>query len=154
MISDTEIIAVIPSKGLISHSRTDADKYKILVVDDEPAVRKTLGAALSRSGFDVAYAVDGFEADRKTIQFQPHIVILDIFMPKIDGFEVCQRIKGNLDSAKMKIIAISGYESKDIQQQIFRCGADRFFLKPLNLTELISEITHLLGMNPTEGSQC
>ncbi|MCK5687334.1 response regulator [bacterium] len=137
---------LIKSKDMNCHSRASSTKYRILVVDDESAVREVLGKALNRSGFEVAYATDGFEAGLKTVKFQPDIIILDLFMPKMDGFEVCKQLKKNIDSVDIKIIAISGDENTKNQQRIFSCGADRFFLKPLNLKKLISEVNHLLGM--------
>ncbi len=143
-ITSKDLQNLIKSKNMTFSCRTDIDKYKILVVDDDPSVRNLLGKSLARKGYDVAYASDGFEAGVKTIKFEPNIVILDLFMPKMDGFEVCHQLKKNSDTSSIKIIAISGYESKENKERILSCGADRFFVKPVDIKALISEIHHLI----------
>jgi excisionase family DNA binding protein len=143
-ITREDLHNLIKSKGMTSSCRTSIGKHKILIVDDDPSVRKMLGQVLTRNEYDVIYASDGFEAGVKTIKFEPHIVILDLFMPKMDGFEVCQQLKKNSDTSAIKIIAISGYKTEENKERILSCGADRFFAKPLSIEVLISEISHLI----------
>ncbi len=143
-ITRVDLYNLIKSKEMTSSCRTSIDKHKILIVDDDPSVRKLLDQVLTRKGYDVAYASDGFEAGVKTVKFEPHVVILDLFMPKMDGFEVCQQLKKNSYTSSIKIIGISGDESKENKERILSCGADRFFVKPIDIKVLISEIHHLI----------
>ena len=97
-----------------------------------------------KNGFEVESASDGFEAGIKIIKFQPHIVILDLYMPKMDGFEVCRQLKKDRDTATIKIIAISGDEDPRNREKILNCGADCFFSKPADINVIISEIHNLI----------
>ncbi len=144
-ITREELHNLIKSKKMDCSCRADINKQKILIVDDDPPVQKLLGKVLSRKGYDLAYASDGFEAGIKIVKFKPHMVILDLFMPKMDGFEVCQQLKKSHDTSAIKIIAISGHKTKENKERILSCGADRFFLKPLDINVLMNEIHHLIG---------
>lgn len=144
-ITREDLHTLIESKKMGSGCRTDINRQKILIVDDELPVQKLLGKLLARKGYDLAYASDGFEAGIKTVKFKPHMVILDLFMPKMDGFEVCQQLKKNHDTSAIKIIAISGYKNKENKERILSCGADRFFVKPVDLNLLMNEIRDLIG---------
>ncbi|MFH2059134.1 MAG: response regulator [Pseudomonadota bacterium] len=136
---------LIKSKGMTCCSRTETNKYKVLIVDDDPSVRKLLITAFMKNGFEVDSASDGFEAGIKIVQFQPHIVILDLYMPKLDGFEVCRQLKYNNSTSNIKVIAISGYDDQNNRERILSCGADRFFGKPVNIKVIISEINNLIS---------
>lgn len=122
----------------------DFSNRKILVVDDDSSIRKALSQAFSKKGFEVKTASDGFEAGQLSVNFKPRIMILDIFMPKMDGFEVCRRIKKDSETKNIKIIAISGFDNLENREKILDCGADVFFSKPLNLKELRKEIDRII----------
>lgn len=135
---------LIKSKDMTSCSRTVINKHKILIVDDDPSVRKLFIMAFMKNGFETDSASDGFEAGIKVVKFQPHIVILDLYMPKLDGFEVCRQLKNNNGTSTIKIIAISGYTDQKNREKIISCGADRFFEKPVDMKVIIKEINHLI----------
>jgi len=118
---------------------------KVLIVDDDPAIQKLLGRALNGNGFETEYAADGFEAGMKTIIFRPHLVILDLFMPKMDGFEICRLLKESPETADIKIITISGFATEENRQRILNCGADLFLPKPLDIKNIKKEIGNILG---------
>lgn len=139
-----DLHALITSKGMTSCSRNGIKKYKVLIVDDDPSVRKLLMVAFMKHGFEVDSASDGFEAGIKTIQFQPDIVILDLYMPKLDGFEVCRQLKNNNNASNIKIVAISGDENQKNRKKILSCGADLFFEKSVDIKVIISEINKLI----------
>jgi excisionase family DNA binding protein len=143
-ISRGDLNKLIESKDMNSQRRTDNNKLRVLVVDDDAAVRKVTGKALTRAGYQVDYASDGFEAGVKTIKFQPLVIVLDLFMPRMDGFEVCQQIKKNKDTSGIKIIAISGYVSEKNKERILSCGADSFFNKPVDFKDLTLKIEELI----------
>ncbi|HLO66770.1 MAG TPA: response regulator [Holophaga sp.] len=116
----------------------------ILVVDDDAVVRRYLEAQLSRLGCRLAFACDGEEALVRLAEDRPDLVLLDIMMPGIDGFEVCRRIKGDLATRDIPVIHFTslGQEAKEAS---FEAGADDFLNKPLNIVELRSRVrSHLL----------
>ena len=118
---------------------------KVLVVDDDPAVRKLLLRVLNSAGLNVKTASDGFEAGQLSVKFNPQIIILDIVMPRMDGFEVCRRLKNNPETKNVKIIAISGFDTQENKEKILACGADLFLAKPLDLERLRKEVESILG---------
>jgi excisionase family DNA binding protein len=124
--------------------RQQLSATKILVVDDDPKIRKFLIRVLQKNGNAIEEAVDGFEAGQKTIKFKPDIMILDIFMPKMDGFEVCRNMKKNPDTKNTKIIAISGFDTEENREKILKCGADLFLPKPLDKSTLKNTIKTVL----------
>lgn len=117
---------------------------RILIVDDDPGVRKVLTRTLSREGYTVAWASDGFEAGLQTIRFKPDLIILDLFMPRVDGFEVCRRIKSDKETAHIRIIAVSGFADRENRQRILDYGADRFMPKPIDIRSIRKGISDLL----------
>jgi excisionase family DNA binding protein len=139
-----DLHAFITSKGMTSCSRSETRKHKVLIVDDDPSVRKLFIVAFMKNGFAVDSASDGFEAGIKTIQFQPDIVILDLYMPKLDGFEVCRQLKNNDSTSNIKIVAVSGHQNQTNREKILSCGADRFFEKSVDIKVIISETNKLI----------
>lgn len=144
-IEKEDLISFMKEKGISPVASYQPGNKKILIVDDDPKIRKLLHRILSDNGYEVDHASDGFEAGQKTIIFKPHLIILDLLMPKIDGFEVCQRLKKNSDTANTKIIAISGYDTEENRQRILNCGADLFLPKPLDIENIKKEIKMVLG---------
>ena len=106
---------------------------KILIVDDDPQIQDLLTQMLSVQEFETEVASDGFEAGVKVIKFKPSLIILDLFMPGMDGFEVCKRIKGNPGTSQIKILAITGFDTKENRERIMEAGADAYMTKPFNL---------------------
>lgn len=121
------------------------DRKKILVIDDEPTVIEFIKGALEamNGGFLVETAGDGYEALIKVGVFKPELLVLDIRMPKIDGFEVCRRIKGDTATRDIKILAVTAYGKEDIDR-IIQCGADHCLPKPLKLKEFQKNVLRLL----------
>lgn len=116
---------------------------RVLIVDDDQQVRTLLKRLLTNVGWLVAQASDGFEAGRKVEQFKPHLMLLDLFMPNVDGFSVCAQVKRETDTAGIKIIAISGFDTRENRQRIVACGADLFLPKPLDAKRLKRAIESL-----------
>jgi excisionase family DNA binding protein len=120
------------------------DKTKILIVDDDSSVRNYLKKVLSGIFIDIDIASDGFEAGKKLIQFKPDLMILDLYMPNMDGFEVCKKVKEDSSTQKIKIIIMTGYGTKEIKEKAFLLGADAFLEKPSSKIEIISCVEKLL----------
>ncbi len=123
----------------------DADRRnRILIVDDDTFIQKLLCRTIERCGFRVKACSNGFEAGIRVMQFRPHLIILDLFMPYMDGFQVCRLLKKDPETASIKIIAISGHSDHANIERVLDCGADLFLMKPLGKTELIHQIDSLL----------
>ncbi|MBL7180336.1 MAG: response regulator, partial [Desulfobacterales bacterium] len=122
-----------------------SQETKILIVDDDPQVQKLFKKMLSRNGYSIEVASDGFEAGVKTVQFKPDLIILDLIMPGMDGFEVCRQIKQNANTSHIKIIACTGYDTKENKDRIMQAGADGYLVKPVEKSALFQKIKGLLS---------
>lgn len=123
------------------------NKPHILVVDDEAAVARWVSEEIrnARPEAEVLVANDGFAAGEMVASQKPQVVILDLRMPGMDGFEVCRRIKAREDTRHTAVIAMTAYASEEARQRILDCGAQAFLTKPLDITELTEELDAVLG---------
>lgn len=126
----------------------DSVRKRILVVDDDPIIVETVVMGLSEdvNNYEVDSASDGFEAGLKVQSFRPHVVILDIMMPGIKGYEVCKMIKSNPETEKTKVIVLSAYLDKKKFDRMEKNGADICFCKPLPLPKLKHEVARILDL--------
>jgi excisionase family DNA binding protein len=126
----------------------DTERKRILVVDDDPIIVETLVMGLSEDdhNYAVESAKDGFEAGLKVQSFRPHVVILDIMMPGIKGYEVCRMIKENPLTKDTRVIVLSAYLDKDKFEKMIENGADICFVKPLPLPLLRREVAEILNI--------
>ena len=124
------------------------ERRKILVVDDDKIIVETIVQALEEDeyGYEMISASDGFEAGLQVSHFKPDLLILDIMMPDINGYEVCQKIKSSPETKDTKIIVLSAYLDDDAFNQMKEYGADACFSKPLPLEQLKFEVAKLLGL--------
>ena len=124
------------------------ERKKILVVDDDRIIVETIVQALEEDeyGYDLISAADGFEAGLQVSHFKPDLLILDIMMPDINGYEVCRKIKSNPDTTNIKIIALSAYLNEEAFDKMKVYGADACFSKPLPLGQLKDIVAKLLGL--------
>jgi len=145
--SDLELF--MKKQGIpIPAQEMDGFKRKILVVDDDPIIVETIVQALEEDEFDyeVISASDGFEAGLQINHFAPHLLILDIMMPDIKGYEVCKKIKENPETANTKIVVLSAYLDEDKFKKMKQYGADACFSKPFPLPQLKEEVARLLEL--------
>ena len=128
---------------------TQEGPRKIMVVDDDRIVLETIVQALEEDefGYELISASDGFEAGVQLSHFKPDLVILDIMMPDINGYEVCKKIKSNPETQNTKIIVLSGYLDEESFREMKEYGADLCFSKPLPLKRLKKEVASLLGFS-------
>jgi len=124
------------------------ERKKILVVDDDRIIVETIVQALEEDeyGYDLISAADGFEAGLQVSHFKPDLIILDIMMPDINGYEVCRKIKSSPAEKDIKIIVLSAYLNAEAFEQMKSSGADACFSKPLPLSQLKREVAKLLGL--------
>jgi excisionase family DNA binding protein len=122
--------------------REGSGRPKVLVVDDEESIRAMLSEHLgSRTPkYEVLAAADGFEAGRLVATHRPDVVLLDLKMPGVDGFQVCRTIKADPDTSNTVVIAMTGYYSPETDARILECGALRCFAKPVEPSTLAAFI--------------
>lgn len=118
--------------------------YKILIADDEPNIVISLEFLMQQSGYEVATARDGEDTMQKIASFQPDLVLLDIMLPKLNGFEVCQRIRENGEWSRIKIIMLSAKGREIEVSKGIALGADAYVTKPFSTKDLIAQVQRLL----------
>ena len=118
--------------------------HKILIVDDEPNIVLSLEFLMEQSGFEVAVARDGDEALAQMANFQPDLVLLDIMLPKKNGYEVCQEIRATPHWAGVRVLMLSAKGRELEVSKGLALGADGYVTKPFSTRELISQVRRLL----------
>jgi len=117
-----------------------------LVVDDEPMARKMLRLILVRAGFDVFEAKDGYQALSGIKQNIPDLVILDVMMPGIDGFEVCETLRDDDKTAELPIIMLSAKADIESVNKGLRLGATKYLTKPVTPDDLTRHVREVLSI--------
>jgi DNA-binding response OmpR family regulator len=117
---------------------------RILIVDDEPNIVLSLEFLMQHSGFEVAVARDGDEALAQMAAFRPDLVLLDIMLPKLNGYEVCQKLRENPDWAGVKVVMLSAKGRELEVSKGLALGADAYVTKPFSTRELIDQVRRLL----------
>jgi DNA-binding response OmpR family regulator len=120
-------------------------KKRILIVEDEVSLLKLETILLTVKGFEVIAALSGKMAIDKIGVEEFDLVLLDIMLPDIDGFEVCRQIRNDPRSAAVPIIMLTGKKAKDDHDRGVLCGANSYLVKPFKSAMIINEITRLLS---------
>ncbi len=116
----------------------------LLVVDDQEVNIQVVGAVLGQLGFEILPATSGLQALKRLAARRPDLILLDLLMPDMDGFELCRRIRENPDSAGIPIVFLSSADDKDLIVRAFESGGVDYITKPFNHAELISRVrTHV-----------
>lgn len=119
-------------------------KPKVLIIDDEPMARDIIEGFLYQEGYDMVFASNGVEALHMLDEVQPDIILLDVMMPELDGFEVCRRLKSEEKWRHVPVILITALGEKTDLARGFEAGADDFLHKPVNDIELRSRVRAML----------
>ncbi|MCB0748582.1 MAG: response regulator [Ignavibacteriales bacterium] len=125
------------------------NNYKILVVDDQPDNVFLLEDRLNKEGFNVIKAYDGISAIDKVKKENPDLILLDVMMPKMDGFEVCKALSSNDKTRLTPIIMVTALNSTSDIEKGFEAGAFDYIKKPFNRVELLARIKAALRFNET-----
>jgi excisionase family DNA binding protein len=153
-IKKTDLDAFARKKGMYPLGTYQPSQNKILIVDDDPAIQKLVAHILTPHGYDTETAGDGFEAGVKVFSYKPGLVVLDLMMDEMDGFEVCKRLKKNPETQHIRILAITGYDTPANRNRILAAGADGYLAKPLDPKVLVDQVSSLVGRNkPTTHSK-
>jgi two-component system alkaline phosphatase synthesis response regulator PhoP len=120
-------------------------KGKILVVDDEIYIVHILDFSLGMEGYEVLTALDGEQALEKARAEKPDLIVLDIMMPKLDGYETCKRLKADPATKDVPVILLSA-KGRNVDQKVgFEVGADDYITKPFSPRKLVERINAILG---------
>ena len=123
---------------------------RILVVDDEIYIVHILDFSLGMEGYEVITALDGEQALEKANQFKPDLIVLDIMMPKMDGYETCKALKANPETAHIPVILLSAKGRTIDQQTGYDVGAEDYITKPFSPRKLVDQVNSMLGGADTE----
>ena len=119
-------------------------KYRVLVVDDECDIVEFISYNLLRAGYEVASASNGQEALEKTVSFRPHLILLDMMMPYMDGEETCRLIRRNLQLKDTHIVFLSAVSDDERQLKGYEAGADDYIAKPVRMKVLLSRVAAIM----------
>ena len=122
-----------------------AEKVRILLVDDEPSIVKMVGKRLEVEGFEVVLAVDGQEGLSKAQTQSPDLIILDLMLPKLNGYEVCTMLKQDTRFQKIPIMMFTAKAQDKDEKLGMECGANAYVRKPFRAQELLEKIRSLLS---------
>jgi DNA-binding response OmpR family regulator len=117
----------------------------VLVADDDPDILTLVGFRLERAGYDVLPARDGEEALALALERQPDLAVLDVMMPKLDGYEVTQRLRDNSATSGMPVILLTARVQEADITRGFEAGADDYIKKPFSPQELRARVQAILG---------
>ena len=122
-------------------------KSKILIVDDDPAGRRAMEAPLLAGEYDLVLAEDGPQALEFAHELQPDLILLDVMMPGMDGYEVCRRLRADLLLAEVPIIMVTALDDRSSKLQGLAAGADDFLSKPFDRAELRARVQTITRLN-------
>jgi len=125
------------------------EKIRVFVADDEPTQIDIIGRALDkmRGSFEVESSTSGYDAIIRIGSFRPDLVVLDLIMPNVDGFEVCRAIRNVPETSDAKILVVTGYMTSDNVDKAKDAGADDFMEKPLRIQPFRDKVAELLNIS-------
>lgn len=124
----------------------NSEPHRILIADDNQANCELLEAYLANMDCETEIAVDGQEAFDKAVSFKPDLILLDVMMPKLSGFEVCQKIKSDPELSRIMILMVTALnELGDIERAV-DAGTNDFLSKPVNRIEFLKRVENLLKL--------
>ena len=121
------------------------EQASILIVDDQAPNRKLLAELLAAAGYMVQTASGGNEALQKICHERPDLVLLDVIMPDLSGYEVCRAIRSNPETCLLPVIMVTALETTEERVRGLESGADDFLTKPINKLELLARVKSLRG---------
>jgi excisionase family DNA binding protein len=141
-----DLLAFVKANRMPAFGLADQPGPVVLIVEDDPDARKAMSSLirLRRPDAVVHEAGDGFIAGKRVQELRPEVVVLDLFLPGVDGFTVCEHLRADPDLAGTRVIAVSGRDTPDNRRKILKAGADVFIPKPLGLAGLGEAVDRLL----------
>jgi len=121
---------------------------RILIVDDEPNIVLALELLMKKEGFEVHTVDDGEKAVHAVHDLRPDLVLLDIMMPKLDGYEVCQRIRSDASLKSVRIVMLTARGREVEKEKGLALGVDSYITKPFSTREVVAKVKELLTVMP------
>ena len=136
-------------RGLTPRESTDmtgnSGKPRILVVDDYPDAREMYSEYLDYCGFEVVEAANGMEALQRAVDAQPDVILMDLSLPVMDGWEATRRLKADARTAGIPVVALTGHALAGISEGARKAGCDAFVTKPCLPQDLVEEVRRVLA---------
>lgn len=126
-------------------TRTKSDRPRVLLVDDYPDAREMYSEYLDFSGFEVIEAANGMEALQRAADEAPDIILMDLSLPVMDGWEATRRLKSDPRTANIPVVALTGHALAGISEGARKAGCDAFVTKPCLPEDLVKEIRKVLS---------
>lgn len=124
---------------------------KILIVEDNEMNRDMLSRRLARQGFEIAIAIDGRQGVEMAISEKPDLILMDMSLPVINGWEATEKVKSNPETKTIPVIALTAHAMAEDREKCIAAGCDDFDTKPVDLPRLVEKIKTLLAQRQTEG---
>jgi two-component system response regulator RpaA len=125
-------------------SRNALAMPRILVIDDDAAIADLVSINLEMAGYDVNQAEDGIKGQALAVQLQPDLIMLDLMLPKVDGFTVCQRLRRDERTADIPVLMLTALSQTQDKVEGFNAGADDYLTKPFEVEEMLARVRALL----------
>jgi two-component system, OmpR family, alkaline phosphatase synthesis response regulator PhoP len=125
---------------------SDTGRDRVLIADDNEANVELLEAYLSDMDVETAVAVDGQDTLDKTASFDPHLILLDVMMPKLSGFEVCQKLKSDPKTRRVMVLMVTALNEHGDMERAVEAGTDDFLSKPVNKEALVKRVENMLKL--------
>ena len=148
-VSHPDLLSFLEKYQMPIHPALQVRQARVLIIEDNPVTVRILKRAIEKfvPSDEIEVALDGFEAGRKLEMFQPDLILLDLMLPGVDGFQVCKNIRGDERKKNVKILAISGLKGEETRKRILSMGADAFLAKPFELSDIRNVVSSLIGEN-------
>lgn len=117
---------------------------RILVIDDDAAISELVAVNLEMAGYDVSQAEDGIKGQALALQLQPDLIMLDLMLPRVDGFTVCQRLRRDERTAEIPVLMLTALSQTQDKVEGFNAGADDYLTKPFEVEEMLARVRALL----------
>lgn len=118
---------------------------KILLVDDSEMILQMEQMILQQDRYEVVMARDGHEGVKKALKLKPDLILMDVIMPNLDGFEAVKRLREHPDTRRVPIIMVTSKAEAESMETGYECGCSDYILKPIDSTELVAKVQNLLG---------
>lgn len=119
-------------------------KPRILVIDDDPAIAELVAINLEMVGYDVTQVTDGVKGQALAVQMVPDLIMLDLMLPKVDGFTICQRLRRDERTANVLVLMLTALGQTQDKVEGFNAGADDYLTKPFEVDEMLARVRALL----------
>ena len=125
---------------------------RVLIVDDEPNIVISLEFLMKREGFETEVATDGEAALEAVARQRPDLVVLDVMLPRMNGFEVCRRLRADPEARNVKVLILTAKGRETEMARGLGLGADAYVTKPFSTRDVVVQIRRLLGVEPAAGT--